>query len=192
MKKKCISCGKIFDAPKATYFKCPECYSGKSPASGGGSEMKNPHGPFQGSKGGGPRSNFSQSDRPGGLPKDLCLDSFFTPDGAIREEVYIKTAKGIAQALAEDTPTVTTASVRRFFESVRAAYDRYLQERSYPKALEGIFRLHPLAKRSQDRGITNAAFTDFIFHYANLTAKDEKNLRGFKELFMSVVCYLKK
>jgi len=120
------------------------------------------------------------------------LEGFYGPSGAIRREVYMDTAEGIAQEF--NASELTTASIRRFFEQVRAAYEKYLQDpdHSYDRAMEGIYRLRPLAGKSEERGITKKCFTEFIEHYVNLAAKDERNLKGFKELFMSVIGYLRK
>jgi CRISPR/Cas system CSM-associated protein Csm2 small subunit len=123
------------------------------------------------------------------LPKHLKLDGFYTPSGAIRPEVYVNIAKEIASFF--NNADLKTASVRRFFEPVRAAYERYLRDRSFECAMERLYRLRPLAQKSEERQITKPCFTDFMEYYIELTSKDQRNLKGFKELFMSVMCYLK-
>lgn len=86
------------------------------------------------------------------------------------------------------------SSVRPFFEAVRVTYENYLRDpdRSFQRAMESLNRLRPIVHYKEKRSITQHCFTDFMEHYIQLTSKDPQNLRGFKELFMSVIGYMKK
>ncbi len=182
--RECSICGRQFQPRHPSHDKCPACFrssggSGRPQDHGGSSSRRQD---FGGRRGG-------PADR---LPDEFKLDNFYTEAGAIRREVYLDVSEEIAKIFSQ--AELTAASLRRFFESVRAAYEHYLQDpdRSFDKAMERVYRLRPLARKSEERQITKPCFTDFMEHYIELTSKDPKNLKGFKELFMSVIGYMKK
>lgn len=125
------------------------------------------------------------------LIKDYKLESFYTDSGSILPKVYIETSEGIAEQFYD--AQISRTSIRRFFEVVRTNYEKYQRDpnQPYEKIMEGIYRLRSAAHYSQIRKVTKQCFTDFMYHYIELASKDPKNLRGFKELFMCVICYLK-
>ncbi|RJP30175.1 MAG: type III-A CRISPR-associated protein Csm2 [Candidatus Omnitrophota bacterium] len=193
MKKVCTQCGKPFHAFKPEFEICPDCNrKNKNTDKGGASKVSEQYSSHS-SRGRESHNNPRRDSREQqGLPKPLKLDQFFSSSGAVRREIYMETAEGIAQIFNQEQ--LTTASVRRFFESVRAAYERFTDDpnKNYEKAMESIYRLLPIAEKSEERDITKRCFTEFMKHYIDLTSKDKKNLKGFKELFMSVVGYMKK
>lgn len=146
--------------------------------------------------GGGYRGGDRGGNRggPQGLPQELKLDHFYTESGSLCPDVYLETAEKIAQIFVREGLKVS--SIRRFFEAVRAAHEQYTQDpdpdQKFDRAMVSVYRLRPLARYSEERDVTKRCFTDFMEHYIQLTAKDGRNLKGFKELFMSVVGYLKK
>ena len=183
--KRCRSCGKEFQPRDPRHDLCQDCFrSTRGPARGSG-----------GSRRGQERYDQASDERVQWSKEKHELPDFYTPSGAIRREVYMETAEEIAQLFNRvRDPELKAASVRRFFESVRAAYDRYTQhpERSFESAMELIYRLRPLARKSEERKVTHPCFTKFMEYYIELTSKDRRNLKGFKELFMSVIGYMKK
>ncbi len=193
MKKKCESCGKEFHAIKDSFKYCPECYQKKREKSSGFQEKISQNSKASGMASGsgyGARKDDHKGSWNSPLSEHLKLDGFFSSNQSIRhEEVYRETSEGIAQEFMK--AQLKASSIRRFYECVRAAYERYLQNHSFEEAKESIYRLRPLATRSETRGITKRCFTDFMKHYIDVTVKSERNLRGFKELFMSVICYMK-
>lgn len=183
IKKKCKQCGKEFEPSNYKHDTCPTCFGtsqkGDSPMS-----QKNDHKKHE--------YQDSSNKQSSNLPHHLKLNHFYTENNALRKEIFIDTAEEIARIFNRDK--LTTAAMRRFFESVRAANERFVHdtEKNFNKAMEGIYRLKPLAHKSQERGITKQSFTEFMDWYIDLTAKEPRNLKGFKELFMSIIGYMNK
>ncbi|MGI6456361.1 MAG: type III-A CRISPR-associated protein Csm2 [bacterium] len=189
-KKVCKICGKRFEAFKEEFDTCSKCIKngGVKKQEKGEPAMQGRQDRYQPE-----RRNPSYSNSPSTLPPQLKLpNGFYDENGAIRREVYDSVSLEIANQFNRDN--LTTSSVRPFFESVRVTYENYLQdpEKSYPKAIEKLYRLLPLANYKQQRRITNSYFTSFIQHYIDLTTQEPRNLRAFKELFMSIIGYMKK
>jgi CRISPR type III-A-associated protein Csm2 len=120
-----------------------------------------------------------------------CLLPSFYDNGDLRTEVF----RGIPQRIAKTLQGagMTRTSTRRFYNVVRRAYDRYRVDpkRRFGPSREMIESLEPLVAYSQTReGGTPPCFSTFIKHYVDLAVREERNLRGFKYLFQSVVAFI--
>ena len=192
IKKTCVQCGKPFKAFKPEFDICPDCKNPKSNAKSGGDTMQRRNNYSDRGRGNPPRQEGGRGNDFEPLKREFLLDSLFTESGSIRPEVYQTVSKGIAEQFSK--VDITRSAIRRFFEVVRTASEQYQWESGQidDPIKEKLNRLLPLAHYSQQRKVTKQCFTDFMNHYINLATKDPKNLRGFKELFMSVVAYLQR
>lgn len=190
-KKKCAKCGKEFTPLSPKMDLCKKCFQNKDNPKPGGEKMHNPN-PTRPSGGTWKQDRNPRQETMQRIPK---METFYDEKGTLKKEIYEDTAKTIANIF-NGSRIMRTTSVRSFFEAVRVTYENYLRdpdkEKSFENAMESLNRLRPLVYYKQQRNITDSSFTDFMNYYIDLTAKDPKNLKGFKELFMSIVGYMKK
>jgi CRISPR type III-A-associated protein Csm2 len=194
-KKVCDKCGKNFEAFKPEFTTCPKCKNPKPQPTGGDRIMRND---YRGNQGRGGQSNRYSNDRGGSgnesLKPEFKLQTFYTDTGHIVPMVFRETAQGIANQF--NSAEIARSSLRSFYEMVRSINESYQnsEQDSAAKnlALQNINKLYPQAQYSQARKVTKQCFTDFMSHYIDMTARDIANLKGFKELFSSVICYLRK
>jgi hypothetical protein len=191
MKKTCSKCGKPFEAFKPEFDTCPKCNKkpsqiGERSKSMNTHQSRDSHNSHQREE----RSNQYNQSRPSSHEEIPFLQNFYTETGAICRRVYIDDSKEIARIFYENN--MSSSSIRRYYVSVLGAYERYLMDHSFDRAMECIYRLRAKAHYDEERGVTKKCFTKFIDHYIELTSKDEKNLKGFKELFMCVIGYMPK
>lgn len=188
--KICESCGKKFSAYKETFVKCPKCVKKNSSSDKGVTVMHNhSNQPRQNRN----RSNYRPRHNESAQLTDKCkIDGFYTETGVLRKEIYDEISNEIAMIFTKED--LKSSALRRFYESVRATQEKYQSNtnRNYEEAISELNRLKPLVEYSEKRDVTPRCFTDFMKYYIDLTEKDERNLKGFKELFMSVVGYSKK
>ncbi|MFB3787119.1 MAG: type III-A CRISPR-associated protein Csm2 [bacterium] len=205
-KKTCKICGKSFTAFKPEFDTCPNCKKGKTPNVKGGKTLADIRsGQYRGGPppGGQQRSHPSGGSHPQGggqrspgqsdvtLAPHLLLNSFYEGDN-LRREVFRDIPEQIAQIF--DQAGMKSTSVRRFYNVVRLAYDKYRfsADREFAASRELIQSLDHLATYNQTREVTKPCFTKFIKHYIELAEKSPENLRGFKLLFESVIGFMPK
>jgi CRISPR type III-A-associated protein Csm2 len=153
---------------------------------------------YRGNQGRGGQSNRYSNDRGGSgnepLKPEFKLQEFYTKTGHIVPSVFRETAQGIANQF--NDAGIARSSIRRFFEMVRSINENYQNsaqdEAAKNLVIQNISKLYPQAQYSQERKITKKCFTDFMAHYIDMTTTDVTNLKGFKELFTSAICYLRK
>lgn len=190
---KCQSCGQDFKQLNPGDLYCFQCAKKQNILSGGVKTMDHRRNDNRSSNDRRDRrdQHSKEQERYGNLPKHLMLESLFTETGAIKKQVYMETAENIAEIFTNSgiSPTI----IRKFFESVRAVHEKYSQDpqKNFDNAMASLYRIIAIANKSEDRGVTKRCFTDFLDHYVTISEKNERNLKGFKELFMSVVCYTK-
>ena len=205
-KKVCKFCGKSFKAFKPEFDTCPDCKKRKNPSEKGEIPVADYRSGSNrgGSPPGGPHRGYPPSggSRPGGashsssrgevnLEQRLLLNSFYEGEN-LRREVFQDVPEQIA--LTFDRAGMKSTSVRRFYNVVRMAYDKYRfsPERDFSVSRELIQSLDHLATYNQTREVTMPCFTKFIKHYIDLAEKSPENLRGFKLLFESVIGFMPK
>lgn len=196
-KKTCDQCGKSFEAFKPEYTTCPKCKKNPKPQQIGGERMV-PNDDYRNRSRGGQQSNYRSNDRQNAeymsLQTQFKLSSFYTDTGHIVPTVYRETAQGIANQF--NDAGIARSSIRRFFEMVRSINENFQNsaqdEAAKNLVIQNISKLYPQAQYSQERKVTKQCFTDFMAHYIDMTTNDVANLKGFKELFTSVICYLRK
>lgn len=125
------------------------------------------------------------------LDDQLLLQSFYDGD-QLKSEVF----RGIPENIAEqfEEAGMKSTSIRRFYNVVRQAYDRYRfdPKHNFSPSKELIESLDHLVVYSQSRDVTKSCFTKFVKHYIELAAQNPQNLRAFKKHFESVIGFMKK
>lgn len=202
-KKNCKVCGKTFKAFKPEFDTCPDCKQGKTQNQKGGGAMADYRG---GPNRGGPPGGQPRGNPPGGgyrgggyqggrgdvnLPQHLLLDSFYDGEN-LKREVFRDIPEQIANTFKD--ADMKSTSLRRFYNVVRRAYDKYRfsDAHDFAPSRELIQSLDHLASYSQTRDVTKPCFTKFIKHYIDIAEKSPENLRGFKMLFESVIGFMPK
>lgn len=176
---KCVECGKEFEPRDPRFKMCPDCYRRGGAGGGGGARGQTAGG--QGQQGGASG---------GGGASSLLLPAYYGDQGTLLREVYIDTPRRVAQSL--QAMDMKTASVRRFYTQVRRIWDDLARGTiPFPEAQSRLARLVPLVEYRVTRKVVPAAFAEFIRHHEKLARQSPENMRGFKEHFEAVVCYLK-
>lgn len=182
--KKCESCGKEFTPQESHHRTCPDCFrvgrgggggGGRGPGGGGS------RGPHAGGGGGG-----------GGGPRPELLKAYYDDKGNLLPGVYVDIPQRWAERF--QSGDVKTAAIRRFYTQLRRIYDdqRRSGKEFFGEARSQLFSLLPKVNYKTEAKVVNDDFRAFINHHANLASESPENLRGFKEHFEAVVCYLKK
>ena len=147
--KKCLSCQKEFQPREAWHNQCEDCFGssrGSLGRRGGGGQRQQQ----RGDRGGGGRGTRHEAAR---LDEECLLSSLYD-NGGLRSEVF----RGIPQKIAKsfENAGMKSTSIRRFYNMVRHAYDRYRFDPNhrFDPSREIIESLESLAIYSQTREVT--------------------------------------
>lgn len=124
------------------------------------------------------------------LPEGYLANGYFDEKGYLREGIFKDDAKEVARILAYLRMTPT--SLRAFYNKLIAIENKYKASgNNFDIVKPSIYAFERDVAYQVSRGVVSEEFRKFINKNAEFAQKGPKELKGFKEHFLSVLAYFK-
>lgn len=128
----------------------------------------------------------SSKQKPGDLPKECLLKSYYDREGNLLKEIFI----GIPKTIAEAFSNGNLANKQLYDFKKRVLKARTIARlRGIEKARPILYKCIPEVEYQFKRKVVPQSFKDFIKHNIPIAIEDKKQLEGFYEFFENIYMY---
>lgn len=160
-------------------------------AGGGNPGQSKP--PSRGPSQGGKQQSVSKPDQQKPqprLPDKFVLDTFYGPDGKLRQEIFYDLPRELAEELSR--AGLSSKGLRSVFVAFHS-FSAPLQAGriDFPTAKERFHRMYvERLARQVGRGVVPQMLQDFFDRHRDLALSDQREMLGLFEYLKNVFCYL--
>lgn len=125
-----------------------------------------------------------------GLPARFVLDTFYGPDGKLRQEIFYDLPRELAQELSR--AGLSSKSLRSVFTAFHSfAAELEAGRIDFPTAKERFHKMYvERVQRQVGRRILPRMLQEFFDRHLDLALRDEREMLGLFQYLKNVCCYL--